>query len=57
LQVTEDNHCKITDYGASRIIDVNANMTGNIGTAAWMAPEVFQNKNYTEKADVYSYGT
>jgi serine/threonine protein kinase len=29
-------------------------MTGNIGTVAWVAPEIFNDKkNYTEKADVY----
>lgn len=28
-------------------------MTGNVGTVAWIAPEVFQNKKYSEKCDVY----
>lgn len=55
LLLTEDWHCKVTDYGASRLID-NSNMTGNVGTAAWMAPELFNNLPYSEKADVYSYG-
>lgn len=55
LLITSDLHCKVTDYGASRLIDAGATMTGNIGTAAWMAPEVFNAKNYTEKADVYSF--
>ena len=39
LLITADLHCKVTDYGASRLIDAGATMTGNIGTAAWMAPE------------------
>jgi len=26
------------------------------GSAAWMAPEVFETSNYTEKCDVFSYG-
>ena len=34
----------------------NDNMTSNMGTVAWMAPEMFQGGNYTEKVDVYSYG-
>lgn len=56
LLLTEDWHCKITDYGASRIYEKNSNMTGNVGTAAWMAPELFESNSYTEKADVYSFG-
>ena len=39
LLITRDLRCKVTDYGASRLIDAGATMTGNIGTAAWMAPE------------------
>ena len=31
-------------------------MTGLMGTYHWMAPEIFENKSYTTKADVYSFG-
>ena len=31
-------------------------MTGQAGTFHWMAPEILENKSYTHKADVYSYG-
>lgn len=31
-------------------------MTGNIGTLAWMAPEMFSGTTYNEKIDVYSFG-
>ena len=31
-------------------------MTGFMGTFHWMAPEIFENKRYTKKADVFSYG-
>lgn len=31
-------------------------MTGNVGTVAWTAPEVFDGRRYNEKADVYSFG-
>ncbi|KAK0072475.1 hypothetical protein PV325_011321, partial [Microctonus aethiopoides] len=31
-------------------------MTNNVGSAPWMAPEVFQGTSYTEKCDVYSWG-
>jgi serine/threonine protein kinase len=37
--VTEDWQAKIADYGCSRLVaDV---MTSNVGTVAWMAPEMF----------------
>eukprot|EP01089_Gocevia_fonbrunei_P021557 TRINITY_DN8419_c0_g2_i1.p1 TRINITY_DN8419_c0_g2~~TRINITY_DN8419_c0_g2_i1.p1 ORF type:complete len:119 (+),score=16.06 TRINITY_DN8419_c0_g2_i1:42-359(+) len=31
-------------------------MTGNLGTCQYMAPEVITSQNYTERADVYSFG-
>lgn len=31
-------------------------MTGNIGTVSWIAPEVFAQRKYNERADVYSFG-
>jgi len=47
---------KICDFGLSRILDKSKTMTTNIGTVAWIAPEIFQKKHYSEKADVYSFG-
>eukprot|EP00026_Physarum_polycephalum_P000524 Phypoly_transcript_00525.p1 GENE.Phypoly_transcript_00525~~Phypoly_transcript_00525.p1 ORF type:complete len:758 (+),score=90.30 Phypoly_transcript_00525:142-2415(+) len=47
---------KVCDFGLSRVIDCTSTLTGNIGTVGWIAPEIFQNKQYTEKCDVYSYG-
>jgi len=49
---------KVTDFGLSRA-DVMGSMevmTGQAGTFHWMAPEILENKPYTHKADVYSYG-
>merc|ERR1712137_895100 len=55
ILVTHDDRCKIIDYGASRV-NVDTNMTGNIGTISWMAPEMFAGTgSYTEKVDVYSF--
>jgi serine/threonine protein kinase len=31
-------------------------MTGQLGTCHWMAPEVIENKEYTLKADIFSFG-
>lgn len=47
---------KVCDFGLSRIKNQARSMTGNCGTVQWMAPEVLANRDYDEKADVYSYG-
>lgn len=46
---------KVCDFGLARSHSMRV-MTGQIGTFQWMAPEVMSNNNYTEKADVYSFG-
>ena len=45
---------KIADFGWARLR--NNHMTKKRGTFQWMAPEVISKDNYTEKADVYSFG-
>ncbi|BFZ10308.1 hypothetical protein BsWGS_13345 [Bradybaena similaris] len=45
---------KICDFGTA--CDVQTHMTNNKGSAAWMAPEVFEGSNYSEKCDVFSWG-
>ncbi|KAI5094378.1 mitogen-activated protein kinase kinase kinase 7 isoform X1 [Silurus meridionalis] len=56
---------KICDFGTA--CDIQTHMTNNKGSAAWMAPEVFEGKykiyfptpacsNYSEKCDVFSWG-
>mmetsp|Transcript_135895 Transcript_135895/g.290447 ORF Transcript_135895/g.290447 Transcript_135895/m.290447 type:complete len:305 (-) Transcript_135895:26-940(-) len=52
---------KVSDFGVSKVLaaqegDGMAKMTLNVGTCAWMAPEVFVSDSYNEKVDVYSYG-
>ena len=54
LLVDEFYRIKLADFGWTKILDNY--MTGKIGTYQWMAPEVIQMFNYTEKADVYSFG-
>uniref|UniRef100_A0A7G3AK56 Mitogen-activated protein kinase kinase kinase 7 n=1 Tax=Lutzomyia longipalpis TaxID=7200 RepID=A0A7G3AK56_LUTLO len=45
---------KICDFGT--VTDKATLMTNNKGSAAWMAPEVFESSTYTEKCDVFSWG-
>ena len=45
---------KICDFGT--VTDKATLMTNNKGSAAWMAPEVFEGSTYTEKCDVFSWG-
>lgn len=45
---------KICDFGTA--CDLNTYMTNDKGSAAWMAPEVFEGSKYTEKCDVFSWG-
>lgn len=56
LLVSKTYQVKVCDFGLSRVIDSKNQMTSNIGTVSWVAPELFAKKLYTEKADVYSYG-
>ncbi|KAG7244199.1 hypothetical protein INR49_004272 [Caranx melampygus] len=46
---------KICDFGTA--CDIQTHMTNNKGSAAWMAPEVFEGSNYSEKCDVFSWGS
>ena len=57
LLIDEHYNAKVCDFGLSRIIaPKNQNMTGNVGTVSWIAPEVFEKQPYDAKADVYSFG-
>lgn len=44
---------KICDFGSACAI--HTDMTVAQGSVAWMAPEVFKGKNYTEKCDIFSW--
>jgi len=56
---------KVSDFGLSRFLPQCAPsgpcalphgmMTGGVGTALWMAPEVLTGNSYDEKVDVYSF--
>ncbi|XP_058060446.1 mitogen-activated protein kinase kinase kinase 7 [Anopheles bellator] len=54
LLVNNGTVLKICDFGT--VTDKSTLMTNNKGSAAWMAPEVFEGSKYTEKCDVFSWG-
>ncbi|TMW55080.1 hypothetical protein Poli38472_013842 [Pythium oligandrum] len=54
--LTADGDAKLSDFGISRELSIDETMTGEIGTVAWIAPEVLQGERYSEKADIYSFG-
>ncbi|CAJ0943969.1 unnamed protein product, partial [Mesorhabditis belari] len=45
-------HLKLCDFGT--VIDIRRTMTNCVGSAAYMAPEVFQGRSYGPACDVYS---
>ena len=47
---------KIIDFSVARLFTANKTMTGRFGTEAYMAPEVYANLPYTEKADIFPVG-
>jgi serine/threonine protein kinase len=49
--------CKLTDFGTSKAVSPSAhpNLTAGIGTPVYMAPEILDDQQYTNAADVYSY--
>lgn len=57
LLIDENYNVKVCDFGLSRMVaPKKQNMTGNVGTVSWIAPEVFEKQPYDMKADVYSFG-
>ncbi|XP_062510377.1 mitogen-activated protein kinase kinase kinase 7-like [Corticium candelabrum] len=54
LLVGDGTRLTICDFGTA--CEARTHMTNCTGSAAWMAPEVFEGNNYTEKCDVYSFG-
>jgi len=54
----EDWHVSVCDFGTSRayLTQLDEREKANlVGTTAWMAPEMFGEQGYNEKADVYSF--
>ena len=55
LLVTADFTIKVADFGLTRFLSEGKQMT-QVGTPMWMAPEIIQGRQYTQKADVYAFG-
>ncbi|KAG9408711.1 hypothetical protein AC1031_020556 [Aphanomyces cochlioides] len=49
-------NAQLNDFGHSRVMNADEMMTMNVGTIAWIAPEVLSGSRYTEQADIYSFG-
>nr|CCA15806.1 protein kinase putative [Albugo laibachii Nc14] len=47
---------KLTDFGESRERTFQHTMTAGVGTARWVAPEIILGEDYSELADIYSFG-
>ncbi|KAH3757595.1 Serine/threonine-protein kinase STY46 [Pelomyxa schiedti] len=54
--LTASLEVKIIDFGNSRVVNNTGALTANLGTVQYMAPELFENKGYTEKIDIYALG-
>lgn len=58
ILLDENLNVKLCDFGlASPKTDLNSGSVKFSGTPAYMAPEIFQKKNYDEKVDVFAFGT
>ena len=55
LLVTDAFVIKVGDFGLTRFLSEGKQMT-QVGTPMWMAPEIIQGRQYTQKADVYAFG-
>ena len=56
LLVDRGMNVKICDFGMSRF-KVDDKIMSAVGTVQFAAPEVLRNERYTEKADLFSFGT
>lgn len=55
ILLTSDNRAKVAEFDMS-VVDAGQQLTAEIGTYRYMAPEVIRHEPYTFTADVYSFG-
>ena len=51
------NSLKLIDFGLSRFIGEKEVLLPNCGSPGYIAPEVFEEENYSQKCDVFSIGS
>lgn len=57
ILLTQDGSVKISDFGVStELMHSMSRRNSFIGTLYWMAPETIQEKEYDERADIWSLG-
>merc|ERR1711879_722572 len=47
---------KVTDFGESRAVATSYTGRDRLHNPVWLAPEIMKKEQYTEKADVFSFG-
>lgn len=58
ILVDENFNIKICDFGLARFkADIGKGTMQFSGTPAYMAPELFQKRQYDDKVDVFAFGT
>ncbi|KAF2075746.1 hypothetical protein CYY_002928 [Polysphondylium violaceum] len=48
--------CKVSDFGETRAVVTSALGRDKLSNPIWLSPEIMRGEEYTEKADVYSFG-
>lgn len=56
ILLTHDNHAKLCDFGASRLLKPSAMADSVVGSPLFMAPEIAYHKGYREPVDIWSLG-
>jgi serine/threonine protein kinase len=56
ILLDEHGYPQIGDLGSSRLGDLGLTMTAQVGTPLYMAPETYDDCDYTQAVDVYAFG-
>lgn len=60
ILMNADGEIKVADFGVAGMIEKGADKSAKcktfVGTPCWMAPEVIEQTNYSERADIWSFG-